>query len=143
MCTGLEAAMFGSIAGGTLMTLEGQKQAAEAQADQLRREAELGNIQAAFKRDQIQKDAKRLAGAQSAAVGKSGVTASGSVMEVMRQSAEDAEFAALAAQYGADLATQARQAEQAAVESQAQTAQATTITSAVGQATQAGMGVAK
>jgi hypothetical protein len=115
MCTGLEALAFGTTALGTVQQLRGQEQVAEAQQKQLVREAQLTQTQAASKKAAIRKDAERLAGAQRVAIGKSGVQASGSVMDVMKQSAEDAELAILTAQYGADLASEARQEEAQAV----------------------------
>lgn len=121
MCTGLGLAV-GATALGTIQQLQGQSEAREgqlqineAQRQRLGREAQLNQTQAAFKKAAIRKQAERLEGAQRAAIGKSGVEASGSVMEVMRHSAEEAELAILTAQFGADLSSEARQEEAQAI----------------------------
>jgi len=144
MCTGAEFALIGgglNVAGG-ITSVFGQKSAAEAQMQSLARESELGQLQAIFKKDSIAKQARKTLGAQKVAAAKSGVQASGSVMEVMRASAEEAELAALNAQYGADLASQAREIEAQNVHNAAINSMTSTLLETAGQAAKSVSGAA-
>jgi uncharacterized protein HemX len=111
MCTGLEIALIA----GTAVSGIGQIQASQAQSETLKRQAELGRRSAVFEEARLREESERVLGRQKTAAAKSGVTRSGSVFEVMRESAEQAELEALNIQFGAGAGSQARlfEAEQA------------------------------
>lgn len=135
MCTGLEIALVGSLGLqtlGSLQSAKAQREAGEVQAQLLQRESQIAQTQAAFKKRSIEKEARSLAGRQRASIAKSGVTESGSVADVMQQSAEEAELAALSAQYGADLSESARGFEAEAAIRGAKAASRSTLLSGLG-----------
>lgn len=104
MCTGLELALVG----GTGLNIASQFQGASTQSKLLKREAALGKASAEFETAQLRKRGVSLAGSQRVAAAKSGVTQSGSILDVMRQTAEDVELEALNIQFGADASSQSR-----------------------------------
>lgn len=133
MCTGLEPLLFGTAAAGgaaatggllgtagafgatqaaltagTALTAVSGISEARTQSKVLEREAELGRRSAEFEEARLREGAEALRGRQRVAAAKSGVAPSGSVLEVMRQSAEEAELEALNIQFGAEAGAQAR-----------------------------------
>lgn len=104
MCTGLELALIG----GAATSAVSQFQGASTQSKLLEREAALGKASAAFEESQLRKRGVSLAGSQRVAAAKSGVTQTGSILDVMRQTAEDVELEALNIQFGAEASSQAR-----------------------------------
>lgn len=133
MCTGIEPLLFGSAATGTAaatggllgtagafgiaqtlgtvgvgLTALGQVGAAESQSKALEREAELTARSAEFETQRLREQGETLRGRQRVAAAKAGVAASGSVLEVMRKSAEEEELEALNIQFGGQAGSQAR-----------------------------------
>jgi len=133
MCTGLEPLLFGTAAtgtaaatggllgtagafgatqaaltAGTALTAVSGISGARTQSKVLEREAELGRREAQFEEARLREGAEALRGRQRVAAAKAGVAPSGSVLEVMRKSAEEAELEALNIQFGAEAGTQAR-----------------------------------
>lgn len=104
MCTGLELALLGGVG----LSAAGQVGAARTQSKVLEREAELGMREAQFEEARLREGAEALRGRQRVAAAKAGVAPSGSVLEVMRKSAEEAELEALNIQFGAEAGAQAR-----------------------------------
>ena len=104
MCTGLELALLA----GTATTAVSGFSAARTQSKTLEREAELGRREAQFEEARLREGAEALRGRQRVAAAKSGVTQAGSVLEVMRKSAEETELEALNIQFGAEAGAQAR-----------------------------------
>lgn len=93
---------------GTGLQAGGQISGARAQSKTLEREAELGKREAQFEEARLREGAEALRGRQRVAAAKAGVAPSGSVLEVMRKSAEEAELEALNIQFGAEAGAQAR-----------------------------------
>ena len=87
------------------LSLYSNKKQAEMELNNLRAEAEMAHLQAAYSKKNIRDQADSLKSRQRVAVAKSGVTESGSASEVMRESAADAEFAYLSAAFEAESAT--------------------------------------
>ncbi len=137
MCTGLEPFLFGAAAAGTgaaataattgligtagafsagtaaltagtALTAISGISGARTQSKVLEREAELGRREAQFEEARLREGAEALRGRQRVAAAKAGVAPSGSVLEVMRKSAEEAELEALNIQFGAGAGAQAR-----------------------------------
>jgi hypothetical protein len=104
MCTGLEIALLA----GTGLQAASQVQAGRTQSKLLEREAEIGRRSAGFEESRLRDEAERIEGRQRTAVAKAGIRPTGSVLEVMRQSAEEAELEALNIQFGAEAGTQSR-----------------------------------
>lgn len=104
MCTGFELALLGGVG----LSAAGQLSGAAAQSQALAREAELGQREAQFEEARLREGAEELRGRQRVAAAKSGVAPSGSILEVMRKSAEEAELEALNIQFGGEAKSQAR-----------------------------------
>jgi hypothetical protein len=88
-------------AGGQIATTIGQKEGLE-------RQAALGLKSAKFETARLREEEERLKGRQRVAAAKSGVRRTGSVLETMKESAEQAELEALNIQFGAQAGAQAR-----------------------------------
>lgn len=104
MCTGLEIALLA----GTGLQAASQIQAGRTQSKLLEREAEIGRRSAAFEESRLREEAESLRGRQRTAAAKSGVTQTGSILEVMRDSAEEAELEALNIRFGSEAGAQSR-----------------------------------
>jgi len=128
MCTGLELALLGGVG----LSAVGQVGAARTQSKVLEREAELGRREAQFEEARLREGAEELRGRQRVAAAKSGVAPSGSVLEVMRKSAEEAELEALNIQFGAEAGAQARLFEAKAIKRAAPIQAAGTLLTGVG-----------
>lgn len=128
MCTGLELALLA----GTAATTVGGISSARTQSKVLEREAELGRREAQFEEARLREGAEALRGRQRVAAAKAGVAPSGSVLEVMRKSAEEAELEALNIQFGAEAGAQARLFEAKQIRRAAPTQAAGTLLTGVG-----------
>jgi hypothetical protein len=89
---------------GTGLTLAGQISSASAASDLKKEQAKLLEQQKAFDLKRNADEAAQLKSRQRVAAAKSGVKTSGSVLEIMRESAEIAEETALQIELGADSA---------------------------------------
>lgn len=104
MCTGVEiAAVVGAVAG-TAATV----QSSRAQAKQSTEESNRIKLQAAAEESRLRQEGERRQGRQRVAAAKSGVTRSGSVLDIMRESGEETEREALNIKFGAKASSQAR-----------------------------------
>ncbi|MEE9351521.1 MAG: hypothetical protein V3U78_04620 [Thiotrichaceae bacterium] len=103
MCTGIEL--------GFALSALGSIGGANTQAEIKERNAELIQSSATFEEQKLRKQSAILRGRQQVAASKSGVAQSGSILEVMKQSAIDAELEALNIQFGAEAGIQAREFE--------------------------------
>lgn len=128
MCTGLELALIGGTAASAASSFQGAK----TQSKLLGREAALGKASAAFEESQLRKRGVSLAGSQRVATAKSGATQSGSILDVMRQTAEDVELEALNIQFGAEASSQSRLFEAKQIRRAAPIQAATTLLSGFG-----------
>jgi len=107
MCTGAEIGLIAGAGAGVFGDIQGSR----AQAATLKRDAELTKLQSQFELQKLVRTKERVKGAQVVAATKGGVAISGSVLEVMQQSAADAELEALNIKFGAEAGFQARQFE--------------------------------
>jgi hypothetical protein len=104
MCTGAELALFG----GTALQALGGISAAKSQSAALERDAELRQREGAFETSRLREQGEALRGRQRVAAAKSGVSRTGSVLEVMRKSAEEEELEAINIQFGAEAGAQSK-----------------------------------
>lgn len=128
MCTGFEIALLGGIG----LTASSQIQSGRTQSKLLEREAELGRRSADFEESRLREEAERVKGRQRTAIAKSGVTQTGSVLDVMRASAEEAELEALNIRFGAEAGAQSRLFEARQIGSAAPVQAAGTLLTGVG-----------
>jgi hypothetical protein len=93
---------------GTVISAGGQIATSIAQKEALERQAALGLKASKFETARLREAEERLVGRQRVAAAKGGVRRTGSVLEVMKESAEQAELEALNIQFGAEAGAAAR-----------------------------------
>lgn len=93
---------------GTAVQAGAQVQAGRAQAKELARQADITRKVGEFEVKRLRETEEKLTARQRVAAAKSGVSRSGSVLEIMRQTAQDVEEEALNIQFGAAAGAQAR-----------------------------------
>ena len=93
---------------GTAVKAGAQITAAQAQAKELQRQAGITAKAGEFEVKRLREAEERLTARQRVAAAKSGVRRTGSVLEVMRQTAQDVEEEALNIQFGTRAGEQAR-----------------------------------
>ena len=101
MCDPLTLAAIATTVGGSVLQSRGEAKA-------LRRQAEITQRAGEFELDRFGEETEALRSRQRVAGAKSGVRATGSILDVQRQSAEDAELEALNIQFGAGAGVQSR-----------------------------------
>jgi hypothetical protein len=107
------ASIASGVIGGTSMIAQGNaaRASADYQAQLYERDAVVASQDAQFREDRLLEDRRRRIGAIRAASANSGVQVSGSVAEVLGETAEDIELEILAVRYGgAEAVTRARAA---------------------------------
>lgn len=93
---------------GDVVSVVGGIQSSRAESKAIRRQAEVTRQAADFELARLGEETEALRSRQRVAFAKSGVTQTGSVLDVQTQTAEDAELEALNIQFGAGAGVQSR-----------------------------------
>jgi len=115
MCTGVEIAILGTMAAGTVVSAAGAIQSSQAQAAAIEYRGEMTRRQAEYAEERQRERTKSLLSSQRTGYAKAGVSIEGTPLEVMTQTAEDAELDALAIRYGGQTAQQSARFEAGSV----------------------------
>lgn len=117
---------------GTGVSIAGQLKAGQDQSDLSKKQAELRKRQGEFDLKRSADEARRLKGRQITTAAKSGVTRSGSVLEIMNEAAEIAEQEALEIEFGAGAGVSSALFEGKAAKQSSQIGAASTLLGSIG-----------
>lgn len=112
---------------GTASSVLGGSSSTDAQSQALERDAAIARKEADFEKDRLAEEQRSLLGRQIVAGAKGGSTQSGSILEVMRGSAEQAELEALNVEFGAQAGIQSKLFEASQIKQAGKMEAATTL----------------